>query len=218
MSTLPKLDDLYKNTWEKSDRHEILWRALDRAAAKGKIRPDAVELLHGMFADRTKLVNGEFILLNLPLDEAIEKIVQRMPLVQPPKDDPRIVEAERLEAEALQGSVQAHGALWRKFVAQAGGNERLGDAAYNEWCASNKAKPGLKAAVDAADKVVGDLTADDLRKAGVADNPFSATGWNKTKQGAVHRADPGLAARLSAEAGWSSLDAASAATKPLRAA
>ncbi len=66
---------------------------------------------------------------------------------------------------------------------------------------TNKAKPGLKAAVEAANKAVGDLDAADLLKVGASTNPHSAEGWNLTKQGSAFRADPQLAARLAAAAG-----------------
>ncbi|MGO9846152.1 MAG: hypothetical protein ACLPKT_06005 [Methylocella sp.] len=199
---MTKVDDAYKQKqFDAVDRNELLWRALDKAALKGKLRPDAIELLHGMFADKCKIINGEITLHNLDLPEAIDAIIARMPLVAPPKDDPAIAERERIEQEALAGSVQAHGALWKKFVAQSGGNERLGDAKYREWCDTNKAKPGLKAAVDDAAVKVGELDAADLLKVGASTNPWSVEGWNITKQGSAFRADPALAARLAAAAG-----------------
>ncbi len=51
-----------------------------------------------------------------------------------------------------------------------------------------------------------------------SDNPFSAAGWSKTRAGALYRTDPALCARLSKAAGFPTLDAAFAATKPLKAA
>jgi len=207
---MTKVDYLQKQ-FDAVDRNELLWRALDKAALKGKLRPDAIQLLHDMYADKCKIIDGEITLLNLDLPEAIDAIVARMPLVQPIKDDPAIADAERLENEALQGSVQAHGALWKKFVAQSGGNESLGDAKYREWCDTNKAKPGLKAADAAAAKAVGDLDAADLLKVGASTNPWSAEGWNITSQGNAFKADPALAARLAKAAG-----SHIGATKPTR--
>jgi len=197
-----KVDDAYKQAqFDAVDRNELLWRALDKAALKGKLRPDAIQLLHDMYADKVKIINGEITLFHLDLAEGVDEVIARMPLVQPPKDGPAIAERERVEQEALQGSVAAHGAMWKRFFAQAGGNERLGDAAYREWCDTNKAKPGLKAAVEVANKAVGELDAADLLKVGASTNPWSAEGWNLTKQGSAFRADPQLAARLAAAAG-----------------
>ncbi len=209
---MTKVDYLQKQ-FDAVDRNELLWRALDKAALKGKLRPDAIQLLHDMYADKCKIINGDITLLNLDLAEAVDAIIDRMPLVQPPKDDPAVNERERIEAEALQGSVQAHGALWKKFVAQSGGNERLGDAKYREWCDTNKAKPGIKAAVDDAAVKVGELDAADLLKVGASTNPWSAEGWNLTSQGSAFKADPALAARLAKAAG-----SHIGATKPTRAA
>jgi hypothetical protein len=199
---MTKADDAYRQAqFDAVDRNELLWRALDKAVLKGKLRPDAVQLLHGMYAEKCKVINGDVTLLNLDMDEAVDAIIERMPLVQPPKDDPTVSDRERVEAEALAGSVQAHGAIWKRFVAESGGNEALGDAKYRDWCTSNKAKPGLKAAIEGAEKAVGDLDAADLLKVGASKNPWSPEGWNLTRQGSAFRADPALAARLAAAAG-----------------
>ena len=198
---MTKFDDTYNKQFDNADRNELLWRALDKAVLQGKLRPDAVQLLHGLYADKCKVVDGDVTLLNLDLPEAVDAIIERMPLVQLPKDDPTVNERERVEQEALQGSVAAHGAMWKRFVAESGGNEKLGDAKYQLWCAANKAKPGLNAAVNGAEKSVGDLDAADLVKIGASKNPFTKAGWNISKQGSAYRADPALAARLAAAAG-----------------
>ena len=92
------------------------------------------------------------------LAEGVDEVIARMPLGSRRKYGPAIAERERVEQEALQGSVAARGgAMWKRFFAQAGGNERLGHAAYREWCDTNKAKPGLKAAVEVARQAVGEL-------------------------------------------------------------
>ncbi len=39
---MSKVDDAYKQAqFDAVDRNELLWRALDKAALKGKLRPDA---------------------------------------------------------------------------------------------------------------------------------------------------------------------------------
>jgi len=211
MTGKTNIDELYL---EKFDKVELWTRTLERAALNGRLRADAIPILEKMYASQCKIVDNEITLLGLPLADAADQIIERMPLVQPPRDDPAIAERERIEQEALQGSLAGHGAMFRRFTAQAGGDERQGEIAYNEWCAKNKAKPGKKA--DAA-PVNGELAAADLKVAG-GDNPFSAAGWSKTRAGALYRADPALCARLSKAAGFPSLDAAFAATKPRAAA
>ena len=89
---MTKVDYLQKQ-FDAVDRNELLWRALDKAALKGKLRPDAIELLHDMYADKCKIINGDITLLNLDLAEAVDAIIDRMPLVQPPKDDPAVNDA-----------------------------------------------------------------------------------------------------------------------------
>ncbi|MGC2631935.1 MAG: hypothetical protein WA265_18590 [Rhodomicrobium sp.] len=52
---MSKVDDAYKQAqFDAVDRNELLWRALDKAALKGKLRPDAIQLLHDMYADKVK--------------------------------------------------------------------------------------------------------------------------------------------------------------------
>lgn len=198
---MSKVDDAYKQAqFDAFDKNELLMRALEKAALKGKIRPDAIELVHNIYCDKCKIIDGEITLGNLPLDEGVDAIIQRMPLVQPPKDDPHKAEAERLEQEALQGSVSAHGAMYRRFLAESGNNARLADARYREWCDQNRAAPGKKA--DGTGKPIGDLDADDLKRVGQSTtNPWSPEGWSLTRQGAVFKADPSLAERLSRAAG-----------------
>jgi hypothetical protein len=122
-------------------RDELLHQSLDRAVRRGALRVEAVKDAMDLYAGKSVVDEKslEITLNGLPLDQAIERIIQTRPLWQPQGDDPDIKAQSELESAALGGSVTAHGALWKK----------LGDQGYANWKKKHLAEPGRKAAGEA---------------------------------------------------------------------
>jgi hypothetical protein len=204
MSKETDIDKLYKQEYSRVDRNELWWLALKRAALRGVIRPDSMEILHNMYAARCDVdpERNQITLLGVSLDDAVDEIAKRMPLVQVAKDDPLIKERELVEQAALGGSVHHHGLMFKRFVGESGGDETLGLAKYRQWCAEHGAKPGLKAAIKDAEKAVNGFVEGDLSAAGLDVSPWSAEGWSITNQGeVVKRLGLEKAAAMAAQAG-----------------
>jgi hypothetical protein len=123
-------------------RDELLHQSLDRAVRRGALRVEAVKDAMDLYQGKSVVDEKslEITLNGLPLDQAIERIIQSRPLWQPTGDDPAVKARSELEAAALSGNVSAHGALWRE----------LGDAGYERWKKAHAAQPGKVAAGDEA--------------------------------------------------------------------
>lgn len=184
-------------------KNELLNQALDRAVLRGVIRVEAVKDALEIFGNKC-VVDAETcqVTLNgLPLDAAVAKLAESRPLWKPTGPDPKVVAQQELEAEALAGSVQAHGRLYLSL----GATKAERDRNYAEWCIKHAAKPG-KVAAGADDK----NTDKDEHKS----NPWRADQWNVTAQAKLVR-EIGLPAAASiAKAAGSFVGA----TKPSRAA
>jgi hypothetical protein len=123
----------------KFGKNELLNQALDRAVLRGVLRVEAVGDALDMYGDKC-LVDPKSMsvtLNGLPLDEAVEKLIESRPLWKPQGPDPKVEARKELEAAALAGSVQAHGQLFKE----------LGKAAYDEWRIKHAAAPGRPAAI-----------------------------------------------------------------------
>jgi hypothetical protein len=122
----------------KYSRNELLHQAIDRAVLGGRMRIEAARDAMDMYGSKC-LVDEKTLqitLNGLPLDAALERIIQSRPLWQPTGDDPAVKARSELEAAALGGSVTAHGELWKV----------LGDVGYENWKKKHAAAPGKKAA------------------------------------------------------------------------
>ncbi len=149
---------------------ELLARALDRAAAAGKLQPsaipDALELLKSKVVVDTTLnaclIDGE------SLDDGVAKWIEARPHVRPQAASEITARAD-LEARALAGNVSAHGLLMKD----------LGKADYDAWCKRTGAVPGKKA-----------VNADDGDKQQHKNNPWA------TLRDANGKVDPASQARV----------------------
>lgn len=187
MSGKTNIDELYTH---KIDRDELLMQALERKVFQGKLRPEAVELLHELYGNKCQIIDNEITLLGKSMDDALDTVIAKMPLVRPvPGADPKIEAQKELEAQALAGSVTAHGQLYKE----------LGAIGYEQWKRKHAALPGKPGSDKPADTPEPSTDADVQRAGGV--NPWSKEGWSVTRQGAAYRLDPQLAERLAKSAG-----------------
>jgi hypothetical protein len=154
-------------------KNELLHQAIDRAVLGGRMRIEAAKDCLDMYGDKCVVDEKtlQITLQGLPLDKAVEKIIESRPLWKPTGDDPALKARSELEAAALAGSVTAHGALWKQ----------LGDVAYENWKKQHAAAPGKKGKAEGASD-------DDAGDDGSEFNPWSQAGWNLTKQGQVVKA------------------------------
>ena len=164
-------------------RNLLLEQAADRAVLGGKMKVEAMRDCLDIFGSKCVVdADTQQITLNgLPLDEALSKIIAERPLWQPSGPDPKVLAQNELEAAALAGSVSAHGKLFKSL-----GNER-----YQQWCATNAAKPGK-----AADTAAAEAAADNDQG---RENPWLAEKWNSRLRGACTKSilkwQPGLRRR-----------------------
>jgi hypothetical protein len=126
----------------KYGKNELLHQALDRAVLRGAMRVEAVTDAMDLFGDKCLVdpTHLDVTLNGLPLDAAVEKLIESRPLWRPQGPDPATVARRELEGAALAGNVTAHGQLARI----------MGKGAYDQWRAKNAAQPG-KAAVAVTD-------------------------------------------------------------------
>jgi len=132
----------------KFGKNELLRQALDRAVLRGAMRVEAVADAMDLYGDKCVVdpTHLDVTLNNLPLDEAVEKLIDARPLWRVSGPDPVVEARKQLEAAALAGSVSAHGQLFKT----------MGKAAYDQWREKNAAQPG-KAAVAATDNTNTDV-------------------------------------------------------------
>jgi hypothetical protein len=132
----------------KYGKNELLHQALDRAVLRGAMRVEAVADAMDLYGDRCLVdeKNLDVTLNGLPLDAAVEKLLETRVLWRPQGPDPQVEARKQLEADALAGSVSAHGRLFKE----------LGKTAYDQWRAKNGAQPG-KTAVAATDNTNTDV-------------------------------------------------------------
>jgi hypothetical protein len=147
---MPKTDEEIRleAMQSKYGKNELLHQALDRAVLRGAMRVDAVADAMDLYGDKCLVdeKNLDVTLNGLPLDAAVEKLLETRALWRPQGPDPVVEARKQLEAEALAGSVSAHGRLFKQ----------LGKAGYDEWKLKHAAQPG-KAAVAATDNTNTDI-------------------------------------------------------------
>ncbi len=147
-------------------RPELLARAADRAVKAGKLAASATSDVVQILANKC-IVDSKLncVLLNgKSLDEGLaDEIAKRLHWQTVPADLKVVARAD-LEARALKGELTAHGLLMRE----------LGATEYDKWRIQNGSTPGKPA-----------ITAEQKEK---ADNPWSAAGWNVTRQAQLVRA------------------------------
>jgi hypothetical protein len=158
----------------------LLLDALDEAVFAKKITPAAVKYLHSMYAPSAMVVDGEVCFTvegeTLPLKEAVDRAVEKNPAFHPPKTpaiDQAAVELEAVKADALTGNATAHSRLFKL----------IGKDGYNNWKVENAAAPGKEGRAKDKDTSNKSNGSDDREN-----NPWSAQGWNATKQGQLIRA------------------------------
>lgn len=167
------------------DKNETLALVMDRKAIDGKIAvkgiaPFIKSVRHELVVDQ---VSGTITLHGKSLDAAVDDILNKDADFWAPKGGEEnhqreVVEEEvilaQLKRDALSGNVTAHGRL----------RVRMGtDAEYAAWCAETGAKPGVAIV---ATEVNGSVQ--HAIKKPAPTNPFSAAGWNITKQGQLVKA------------------------------
>jgi len=155
---------------------EDLARAGDRAVAAGRMTPSAVGDLVELFADKVAYVNGRALLDGSSLDTAVDKLIESRPHWKPTPigaewDMNNLSDRARAMAELRPDEFKALLAAW--------GFSGPGDTRRGK-------RP--------TEKVNGKDKAPD------ASNPFTRAGWNVTRQGALVKLDPAMAARLAASA------------------
>jgi hypothetical protein len=137
---MPKTDEQIRleAMQSKYGKNELLHQALDRACLRGALRVEAVKDAMDLYGDKCLVdeTNLDVTLNGLPLDEAVEKLIEDRPLWRPTGPDPQVEARKQLEAEALAGSVSAHGRLFKQ----------LGKAGYDAWKLKHAAQPGKVAA------------------------------------------------------------------------
>ena len=128
-----------EDTLAEYDRNEMLWKAIDRAVLGGRLVVGAGQDCYDLYHDKCLVdaATQQVTLNSLPLEEALTEIIGKRPLWKPSGPDPQVAARQALEAEALAGSVSAHGKLFKA----------LGEPAYEEWCAKHAAKPGKTAVI-----------------------------------------------------------------------
>jgi hypothetical protein len=129
----------------KYGKNELLHQALDRAVLGGRMRVEAVKDALDLYGDRCLVdeKNLDVTLNGLPLDEAVAKLVEDRPLWAPSGPDPKVEARKQLEADAIAGSVKAHGALYMSL----GSSKAERDANYAAWKLKHGAAPGRPATV-----------------------------------------------------------------------
>jgi hypothetical protein len=154
-------DDLHLGT------KELLHRVLDDAARRGDIIPSACDDAFIILRDKIEVdrTNNKLMLLGDSLDEGVKKAIASRPHWQPQTDNSAVQAAESLRDEVLSGSVTAHGRMLRQDP-----------AGYQKLVQETGARPGKSAATPPANAK--DRKAAEDRRS----NPFSAEGWNVTKQ------------------------------------
>jgi hypothetical protein len=137
----------------KYGKNELLRQALDRAVLRGAMRVEAIADAMDLYGDKCIVdpTHLDVTLNSLPLDEAVEKLLETRALWRPQGPDPVVEARKQLEADALAGSVSAHGQLFKI----------MGKTAYDQWRAKNGAQPG-KSAVAATDNTNTDVDTKNL--------------------------------------------------------
>jgi len=165
------------------DQNETFAQVLDRMAIDGLIAPKGIDAFTKAYRADIVVdkVSNSLTMHNKPLSAAVEAILKKDADFWAPRGGQEnvqreVVEEERLGEElkrkALSGNVTEHGRL----------RNHLGGLAYDEWCASTGAKPGVTIL---ASELNGEKV-HQIKKASLT-NPWSAAAWNTTKQGQLVR-------------------------------
>ncbi len=179
-----------------SNEHiEQLHRAIEDAVLRGDLPPAQKPLVYSHLKNHCEVdpkANAIFC-KGVPIPDAVADTIKTFDLK--PKA-PVTTEADalaKLQADALTGNVSSHGALYKQ----------MGEAAYNKWREANRAQPGKDASNNSVDVIAemertlaalkaGKVVASPVKIDGVdpthpSRNPWRASNWNLTRQGAIVR-------------------------------